>query len=422
MDEKIARLCKYNFWNNNKIEIGFPRSYYIEKIKYYLNTKLVKVLVGQRRVGKSYILRQIANQLIISGTAPENIFLINKEFTDFNFISNYNDLDDIVKKYINELKPKGKIYLFIDEIQMIEGWEKFVNSYSQNYSEDYEIFITGSNSQMLSGELATLLSGRYVKFEIFPYSYSEYLELMEKQKSKQSYIEYMEHGGLPELFFLPNEEAKTNYISALKDTILLRDIIQRYNIKDAKLLEDLFIILVNNASNLISITNIVNYFESKKRKTSYDTISNFIEYLEQAYLIHKTDRYNIKGKDTISGACKYYTDDVSYRKYLYPGFEYGLGYKLENMVYLELRREGYKVYVGSMRDKEIDFVAIKGDKVIYLQCCYLLTDENVINREYKPLEAIKDNYDKYVVSMDDIKYPSKEGIEHVQAWDLTNVI
>lgn len=265
MDEKIARLCKYNFWNNNKIEIGFPRSYYIEKIKYYLNTKLVKVLVGQRRVGKSYILRQIANQLIISGTAPENIFLINKEFTDFNFISNYNDLDDIVKKYINELKPKGKIYLFIDEIQMIEGWEKFVNSYSQNYSEDYEIFITGSNSQMLSGELATLLSGRYVKFEIFPYSYSEYLELMEKQKSKQSYIEYMEHGGLPELFFLPNEEAKTNYISALKDTILLRDIIQRYNIKDAKLLEDLFIILVNNASNLISITNIVNYFESKKK-------------------------------------------------------------------------------------------------------------------------------------------------------------
>lgn len=168
MDEKIARLCKYNFWNNNKIEIGFPRRYYTEKIKYYLNTKLVKVLVGQRRVGKSYILRQIANQLIISGTAPENIFLINKEFTDFNFISNYIDLDDIVKKYKNELKPKGKIYLFIDEIQMIEGWEKFVNSYSQNYSEDYEIFITGSNSQMLSGELATLLSGRYVKFEIFP--------------------------------------------------------------------------------------------------------------------------------------------------------------------------------------------------------------------------------------------------------------
>ncbi len=422
MDENIAKLAKYNFWNNNKIATGFPRSSYTEKIKYYLNTKLVKVLVGQRRVGKSYILRQIAKQLINEGIAPENIFLINKEFTDYDFITTYLELDDIVKKYKKELQPQGKVYLFIDEIQMIDGWERFVNSYSQNYSEDYEIFITGSNSQMLSGELATLLSGRYVKFEIFPYSYSEYLKITKKQKSKQSYIEYMEHGGMPELFFLPNDEAKTNYISALKDTILLRDIIQRYNIKDAKLLEDVFVFLINNASNLISITNIVNYFESKKRKTTYDTLSNYIEYLEQAFLIHRADRYNIKGKDIISGICKYYVNDLSFRKYLYSGFEYGLGNRLENLVYLELKRKGYKVYVGTMRDKEVDFVAMKDDKVIYLQCCYLLTDENVINREYKPLEAIKDNYDKYVVSLDYIKYPSKEGIEHMQAWQLQEII
>ncbi len=367
-------------------------------------------------------MRQIAEQLINKGVAPGNIFLINKEFTDYDFITTYLELDDIVKKYKNNLQPHGKVYLFIDEIQMIDDWERFVNSYSQNYSEDYEIFITGFSSQMLSGELATLLSGRYVKFEILPYSYSEYLKITNDQKSKQSYIEYMEHGGMPELFFLPNDEAKTNYISALKDTILLRDIIQRYNIKDAKLLEDVFVFLINNASNLISITNIVNYFESKKRKTSYDTISNYIEYLEQAFLIHRADRYNIKGKDIISGICKYYVNDLSFRKYLYSGFEYGLGNRLENLVYLELRRKGYKVYVGTMRDKEVDFVAMKDDKVIYLQCCYLLTDENVINREYKPLEAIKDNYDKYVVSLDDIKYPSKEGIEHVQAWNLQEII
>lgn len=422
MDENIAKLAKYNFWNNNKIATGFPRSSYTEKIEYYLNTKLVKVLVGQRRVGKSYILRQIAKQLINEGISTENIFLINKEFTDYDFITTYLELDDIIKKYKKELQPQGKVYLFIDEIQMIDGWERFVNSYSQNYSEDYEIFITGSNSQMLSGELATLLSGRYVKFEIFPYSYSEYLKITKKQKSKQSYIEYMDHGGMPELFFLPNDEAKTNYISALKDTILLRDIIQRYNIKDAKLIEDVFVFLINNASNLISITNIVNYFESKKRKTTYDTLSNYIEYLEQAFLIHRADRYNIKGKDIISGICKYYVNDLSFRKYLYSGFEYGLGNRLENLVYLELRRKGYKVYVGTMRDKEVDFVAMKDDKVIYLQCCYLLTDENVINREYKPLEAIKDNYDKYVVSLDDIKYPSKEGIEHIQAWQLQKII
>jgi len=185
------------------------------------------------------------------------------------------------------LKPKGKFYLFIDEIQMIKGWEHFVNSHSQDFSEPCEIFITGSNSEMLSGELATLLSGRYVKFEIFPFSYAEYLGITKKQKSRPSYAEYMESGALPELFVLPNEETRRNYISALKDTILLRDIIWHYTIKDAKLLEDVFIYLVNNASNLISITNILNYFGSRKRKTSYDTLSNYISYLEQFFLIHK---------------------------------------------------------------------------------------------------------------------------------------
>ena len=422
MDENIAKLAKYNFWYGNAIETGFNRDKYTKKILDYLNSRLVKVLVGQRRAGKSYILRQIAKQLINNGVAAENIFFINKEFTDFDFISTYKELESIVKEYRKNLHTVGKTYLFIDEIQMIEGWEHFVNSYSQNYTEDYEIFITGSNSQMLSGELATLLSGRYVKFEIFPYSYSEYLELTQEQKSKQSYIKYMEYGGLPELFYLPNDEARTNYISGLKDTILLRDIIQRYNIKDAKLLEDVFIYLVNNASHLISITNIINYFESKKRKTSYDTLSNYIGYMEQAYLVHKADRYNIKGKDVISGNCKYYINDLSFRKYLYSGFDYGLGNKLENLIYLELKRKGYIIYTGMMREKEIDFVANKEDKIIYIQSCYMLTDESVIIREYTPLQTIKDSYNKYVVSMDDFKFSSKEGIEHVQAWEIQDVI
>jgi predicted AAA+ superfamily ATPase len=228
----------------------------------------------------------------------------------------------------------------------------------------------------------------------------------------------MESGALPELFVLPNDETKRNYISAIKDTVLLRDIIQRHSIKDPKLLEDVFVYLVNNASNLVSIVNIVNYFKSNGRKTTYDTVANYISYIEDTFMIHKVERYDIRGKETISGNCKYYINDLSFKNYLYPGFGYGVGYKLENLVYLELRRAGYEVYVGAMRDKEVDFVAKKGDRLIYLQSTYLLVDEQTTIREYAPLEAIGDNYEKAVVSLDDISLPSNKGIRHIQAWKL----
>ena len=328
----------------------------------------------------------------------------------------------MLKQYKEALKPVGKVWLFIDEIQNVTGWEHFVNSYSQNFADNYEIFISGSNSKMLSGELATLLSGRYVNFEIFPFSYQEYIGITGKDDHRQSYLDYMESGALPELFILPNNETRRNYVAAIKDTVLLRDIIQRNSIKDPKLLEDIFIYLVNNASNLISITNILNFFKSKKRKTTYDTISNYIGYIEDTFLIHKVERYDIRGKGTISGNYKYYINDLAYKNYLYPGFAYGIGYKLENLVYLQLRRSGYDVYVGAMRDKEVDFVAMKGDHILYLQSTYLLSDEQTVRREYAPLEAIQDNYDKYVVSFDEISYPSNKGIKHIQAWKLAEVI
>jgi hypothetical protein len=243
-------------------------------------------LVGQRRTGKSYILRQIAHRLIEGGVDPRNIFYVNKEFTDFDFISDYKDLEALLKLYREKLKPEGKVWLFIDEVQNIIGWEHFVNSHSQDFVESYEIFISGSNSKMLSMELATLLSGRYVNFEVFPFSYAEYIGITQKEVQKQSYIDYMESGALPELFVLPNDETKRNYISAIKDTVLLRDIIQRHSIKDPKLLEDVFVYLVNNASNLVSIVNIVNYFKSNGRKTTYDTVANYISYIENTFMIH----------------------------------------------------------------------------------------------------------------------------------------
>lgn len=336
MNENIELLKKYNLWGSSTFDFGYLRKEYTNKIADAVGNRLIKVLVGQRRSGKSYILRQVAKQLIDNGVRPENTLFINREFTDFDFLKTYKDLDELIKLYKNKLKPKGKVYLFIDEVQLIEGWERVVNSYSQDFSENYELFISGSNSKMLSGELATLLSGRYVCFEIFPFSYTEYLGITGQEMGRKSYMEYMGSGGLPELFMLPTTEFKRNYLSAIKDTVLLRDIIQRHNIRDPKLLEDIFVFLVNNASNLISIANIVNYFQGLKRKTSYDAVSNYILF-----------------------------------------------------------------YVGALRNKEVDFVAKKADRIIYLQSAYQFSDESTVEREYSALEAIGDNFEKLVVSLDE---------------------
>lgn len=301
---------------------------------------------------------------------------------------------------------------------MIEAWERAINSLSQDYAEAYEIFLSGSNSQLLSGELATLLSGRYICFEVFPFSFAEYAGILHRPTDKACYLEYLSHGGLPELFSLPLPELRRNYISSIKDTVLLRDIIQRHNIRDPKLLEDIFVFIVNNASNLVSVSNIVNYFKGQGRKTSYDAVSNYIRYIEDTFLIHHCDRYDVRGKETIAGTCKYYINDLAYHNYLYPGFGYGFGYLLENLVYLELRRAGYDVYTGVSKKQEIDFIARKADQVIYLQCAYLLADPATVRREYASLESIDDHFTKLVISLDDLQLPLHEGIKHVQAWRL----
>lgn len=422
MNERMKLLRKYNLWDSNTFDYGYKRSEYTDKITDYVGNRLIKVLVGQRRSGKSYILRQVARQLIENGVKPENTLFVNKEFTSFDFLKTYQELDELIKTYKAELAPEGKVYIFIDEIQLIEGWEKVVNSYSQDFSESYELFVSGSNSSMLSGELATLLSGRYVCFEVFPFSYSEYVGITGQEWGRQSYMNYMASGGLPELFQLSKPELKRNYTSAIKDTVLLRDVIQRHNIRDAKLLEDVFVFLVNNASNLISVTNIVKYFKGQGRKTSYDAVVTYIGYIEDAFLIHRCDRFDIKGKETLAGNAKFYMNDLAYKNYLYSGYGYGLGYLAENLIYLELRRAGFDVYVGNIRGKEVDFVARKADRVIYLQSTYMLTDEATVEREYSSLEAINDNYEKVIVSLDDIALPSREGIKHLQAWELHRLL
>lgn len=414
-------LRRYNLWDGHSFDFGIKRPEYVGEIKSFVGNRLVKVLVGQRRAGKSYILRQIAGQLLQDGVKPENTLFINMEMTDLEFIQTYKDLDEVIKLYKSKLQPKGKVYIFIDEVQLIKDWEKVVNSYSQDYTADYELFISGSNSKIFSGELATLLSGRYICFDIFPFGYSEYLMIKGKERNKQSYLDYMNYGGLPELYSLPEKlDIRRNYMSAIKDTILLRDIIQRYNIRDPKLLEDLFVYLVNNASNLISTNSIVKYFKGIGRNVSYDAVASYIGYIEDTFLIHRSERYDIKGREVLSGNAKFYINDLSYKYYLYPGYGYGLGYAIENLVYLELRRMGYEVYTGNTKGKEVDFVAQKTGETIYLQCSYIMPDENTVEREYSPLELIKDNYPKFVVSLDDMLLPSRNGIEHIQAWNLKN--
>ncbi len=379
-------------------------------------------MVGQRRAGKSYILRQIAADLISKGVKKENILYINKEYMELITLRTSIELEQLYKAYRKMLNPSGKVYIFIDEVQYISEWEQFVNSHSQDFAEPSELFISGSNSNLLSGELATLLSGRYIEFEILPFSYNEYCGITHQEVESKSYKNYLQSGALPELFNLPNDEMKRNYIASIKDTVMLRDIVGRHKIKDIKLLDDLFVYLTNTAANFISITNIINFFASKKRKTNYETLSSYINYLESSFLIHRAERYNIKGKDIISGNNKYYLNDLSYRNYLYSGYGYGLGYLLENAVYLSLRRAGYQVYVGTIKDTEVDFVAIKGDQKLYLQVTLQLIEEQTIEREYRSLKLIDDNFKKYVVSLDDYKIPTNEGIEHISAWNLEDRI
>lgn len=418
MLETFEKLKKYNTWAGERLNTGFIRKMYIKKILEFSGNKLIKVILGQRRVGKSFIMRQIMRALIDSGTNPKNIFYLNKELIDFDDIKNYKDLGKLIDVYKKELKIRGKVFIFLDEVQEIEGWEKIVNSLSQEHKQIYEVFISGSNSKMLSSELATYLSGRYVDFLIFPFTYAEYIEFKKTKRGKESFLAYLKDGGLPELFNLSSEEMKEHYLSALKNTILLKDVIQRYKIKDSQLLESLFKFLVNNIGNLFSINSIVNFLVSQKIKTNHETISNYLGYILEAYIFHEVERFDIKGKNILASSKKYYLNDLSFRNFLSSSFDFGLGKHLENVIYIHFRAQGYRVFVGSLGKKEVDFIIEKGQIKKYIQVAYSLSDEKVALREFGNLEEIHDAYEKIVISMDDISLGSKEGIRHICAWEL----
>lgn len=421
MSDFFALIEKYNFWNN-PIKTGCLREQYLRKLLLFKDTRLVKVLVGQRRAGKSFVLRQYIDHLIKNGVPPRNTLYINKEFTDFDCIETYSDLVKVIRDYESRFQIVGRLYVFIDEIQYISEWEKAVNSLSQDFTIDVDLFITGSNSEMLSSELSSLLSGRYVQFHILPFSFDEYCTFLKKEKNRKNYLKFLHEGALPELFHLPNDESKFHYLSSLKDTIILRDIVQRFSIKDTSLLLDIFSYLSNNVSNLFSVNNVVNYFESKKRKTNYETVANYIHYLNQTFIIHRCDRYDIKGKELLGGNVKYYLNDLSFRTYLYSGNALSYGNLLENSVFLELAHFGFEVQVGALRNKEIDFVAYQNGVTLFIQVAFTLSDEKTFNREFDNLMSLKNNHPKIIVTMDELPVKEKDGIYFVPVWELNDFL
>ncbi len=414
----IEILKKYNFWDGKKIDLGYKRDFYLNKMNSYLGNKLIKVVLGQRRTGKSYIFRMIIDSLIEKKNInAKNILYINKDLHDFDFITDNKILNEVIDTYKKKMKIKGKIYLFIDEIQEILNWEKSINSLSQDYTQEYEVFITGSNSNLLSSELSTYLSGRYVVIEIYPFSYYEYLGFYNLEKSKLSYLAYLNKGGLPELYNIP-EDLIINYIKALKDSIILRDIVQRYNIRDITLLKRLIDFIIDSQATLFSPNKISNTFKSRGIKTNNETISTYLGYLTEVFFIHESFRYDLKGKRILAGERKCYLNDLSFKHYLSSSFDKGISKYLENAIFLHYKREGYQVFTGKIDNKEIDFVIEKGSEKKYIQVAYLLSDENVIKREFGNLSLIKDNFEKIVITLDDINIGNIDGVKHISAWEL----
>ena len=418
MEQIFSLLAKHNSWFEPvNYDLGFLRTDYLKKISQFIGTKLIKILVGQRRSGKSYIMRQVIDYLKSKLKIPaKNIIYINKEIYELNLIRTDKDLYQIIEYYLQRISPQGRVYLFIDEVQTIENWQKVVTSLASDPNKDFEIFLSGSNSTLLSGELATLLSGRYVTIEVFPYSYKEFLQLQNQENTKQNFLKYMSGSAMPETFNLPSDEAKYFYFQALKDTILFRDIIMRHKIRDTQLLEEIFLFLLNNIGNLISTASIVKYYKSRGKTTDYVTVSNYISYLQQAFIIQRADRQHVKTKEILGNQRKFYLTDLGFRNVLYPSTISQWNSALENIVFLELKRRNYQIYVGQYRDFEIDFIATKKDKKIYIQVAYSVSDKTALQRELRPFKTIPDYYPRILITTDDLVLQGLEGVKHYQAW------
>lgn len=387
----------------------FPRNTYLNRLCAFHGSQLIRVITGMRRSGKSSLLLLYREWLInVQKIKKENIFYLNFESLQYSELSDYQKLYRHVLSSAERLS--GKIYLLLDEIQIVSEWEKAINSLRVDV--DCEIVITGSNAKLLSGELSTLLAGRYAEIKIYPLSFDEYLEFRKETNSSdhEAFEDFLRFGGLPGLHELrANTQATNQYLNDVFNSVLLKDVISRHNIRDTELLDRIIRFIFDNVGSLFSAKNISDFLKSQGRKLSTETIYNYLTYLENAFVIERVKRFDLKGKKILETQEKIYASDVGIRNAV-------LGYKptviaglLENLVYLNLRQKGFDVSVGKAGTQEIDFVATNEGQRIYIQVCYQLTPEN-FERELGPLKAIKDNYSKYVLTLSDLMYGDHEGI------------
>lgn len=399
---------------NNMIK----REKYLKRIRPFYEQDLIKVITGIRRCGKSVILNQIMDELRQSGVKDEQIIYINFEFTDYIDINDAKKFNDFIEK---KLINKNKYYVFFDEIQNVDRWEKVVNSLKAKYNENISIFITGSNSDLLSVELATHIAGRYVSFKIYPFTFDEVCELKDiKDKDKyeleRTFDDYIIWGGMPQRFLMNDELQIKTYLSDVYNSIVVKDIIERFKIKDLDLFNKILTFIMTTPSQTFSADSLTKYLLNENIDVSKMTVYNYLEYMCRALLINKADRFDVRGKRILNGKYKYYLTDLGFTNILNDGKKKQISTYLENIVYNELVARGYNVNIGTLENGEIDFIATRFEEKEYYQVTFHLSDD-IIEREFGVYKNIQDNYPKYVISCDTFDF-SQNGIIHKNIIDF----
>ena len=394
------------------------RELYINQLKNFIDKPFIKVISGIRRSGKSVLLMLLKEELLKNKITENQIIYINFESFEYSEITGAKQLYQLVKEKITSDR---KYYILLDEIQEVENWEKAINSLQVDF--DTDIYITGSNSKLLSGELATYLAGRYIEITVYTLAFSEYLHfkkhLEEGSNLYDEFERFLRLGGFPVIHTANyTEESAWKIVYDIYASVILRDAVQRNKIRDIELLERVVKYVFNNIGNKFSAKNVADYFKSQNRKLDLNTVYNYLNALEAAFIIYRIPRYNIKGKEILKTNEKYFIGDqallyalMGYKDQLISGI-------LENIVMLELKRRGYRVFIGKLDQTEVDFIGEKNNAKIYIQVSYKMTEQNTIDREYKPLLAIPDNYPKYVLTMDQHWHDTIEGIKHLHIADF----
>lgn len=389
------------------------RDNYLDLLKSFKDKQLIKVVTGIRRCGKSTLYEIFRDCLKSSGISDEQIITINLEAPDFAEIRNYSEL----YSYVNErLIPDKMNYVFLDEVQKVKDFQEACDGLY--IKKNVDSYITGSNANILSGELATLLSGRYVEIKMQPLSFKEYISALgDSTDLSRKYREYIENGSFPYILELEGKKAKSIYLEGIYNSVILKDIIARKKILDVPVLEKVIRFIFDNIGNPTSATKIANALTSGGNKTSVNTVETYLKALQESFIIYKAERYDIKGKQLLETGGKYYVADIGLRYYLLGTKRADRGHILENIVYLELLRRGYEVHVGKVRNAEVDFIAINDEGPEYYQVAYSVVDDEVLDRELKPLDSITDHNPKYLLTMDDEPIASHNGIKQINVLD-----